>query len=123
MHKVSTNDTGELMLKVFEKRTDKSSFRRLDSIASAKYAVANDVLYHDLCWASIKQKGPNKRGKIEDYSTILADIEITRFIESKFEENKKIMQWIRANSMNFSKTSLTNMTKSTRTLVKTIKNI
>ena len=88
MHKVSTNDTGELMLKVFEKRPDKSSFRRLDSIASAKYAVANDVLYHDLCWASIKQKASNKRGKIEDYSTILADIEITRFIESKFEENK-----------------------------------
>ena len=31
------------------------------------------------------------------------------------------MQWTRANSMSFSKTSLTKMTKSMRTLVKTIK--
>ena len=101
IHKVSTNDTGELMLKVSEKLPDKSLFRRLNSIASAKDAVANDVLYHNLCWASIKQKALNKREKIEDYSIILADIEIIRFIESKFEENKK----------------------STRTSVKIIKNI
>ena len=37
---------------------------------------------------SIKQKALNKTEKIEDYSTILAGIEIIRFIESKFEENK-----------------------------------
>ena len=76
------------MLKVSEKLPDKSLFRRLNSIASTQDAVANDFLYHNLCWASIKQKALNKRGKIEDYSTILADIEITQFIESKFEENK-----------------------------------
>ena len=63
-------------------------FRRLNSIASAKHAVANAVLYHNLCWASIKQKALNKREKIEDYSIILADVEIIRFIESKFEENE-----------------------------------
>ena len=76
------------LLKVSEKLPDKSLFTRLNSIASAKDAVANDVLYHNLCWASIKQKALNKREKIEDYSIILADIEIIRFIESKFEENK-----------------------------------
>ena len=64
------------MLKVFEKRPDKSFFRRLNSIASAKHAVVNDVLYQNLCWASIKQKVLTKREKIEDYSTLLADIEI-----------------------------------------------
>ena len=41
-----------------------------------------------MSWALIKQKAFNKREKIEDYSIILADIEIIRFIESKFEENK-----------------------------------
>ena len=41
-----------------------------------------------MCWASIKQKALNKREKIEDYSIILADVEIIRFIESKFEENE-----------------------------------
>ena len=64
------------MLKVFEKRPDKSFFRRLNNIASAKDAVVNDVLYQNLYWASIKQKVLNKREKIEDYSAILADIEI-----------------------------------------------
>ena len=66
MHEVSTNDAGELMLKVSKKLPDKRLFRRLDSIASVNDAVENDALYHNLCWASIKQKAPNKRGKIED---------------------------------------------------------
>ena len=64
------------MLKVFEKRPDKSFFRRLNNIASAKDAVVNDVLYQNLYWASIKQKVLTKREKIEDYSAILSDIEI-----------------------------------------------
>ena len=68
------------MLKVSEKLPDKRLFRRLNSFGFAKDAVANDVLYHNLCWALIKQKALNKREKIEDYSTILADIEIIRFI-------------------------------------------
>ena len=37
------------MLKVSEKLPDKSSFRRLNSIVSTKDAVANDVLYRNLC--------------------------------------------------------------------------
>ena len=55
------------MLNVSEKLPDKSLYRRLNSIASAKDAVANKVLYHNLCWAAIKQKGVNKSEKIEDY--------------------------------------------------------
>ena len=55
------------MLKVSQKFPDKSLFRRLNSIASAKDAVSNDVLYHNLCWVSIKQKALNKQEKIEDY--------------------------------------------------------
>ena len=89
---VSTNDTGQLMLKVSEKLPDKSLFRRLNSIASTKDAVANDVLYYNLCWVSIKEKAFNKREKTEDNSKILADIEITRFIESL--RKTKIMHWI-----------------------------
>ena len=76
------------MLNVSEKLPDKSLYRRLNSIASAKDAVANKVLYHNLCWAAIKQKGVNKSEKIEDYWTILAYIEIIWFIESKFKKNK-----------------------------------
>ena len=43
MHEVSTNDAGELMLKVSKKLPDKRLFRRLDSIASVNDAVENDV--------------------------------------------------------------------------------
>ena len=104
------------MLKISEKLPDKSLFRRLHSIASTKDAVEEDILHYNLCCASIKQKALNKREKIEDYSTILAVIDIIQFIESKFEENKN-----NALDMN-KKTSLTKMAKSTRTSVKTIKN-
>ena len=75
------------MLKVSEKLPDKSLFRRLNSIASAKDAVVNDVLYRNLCWASIKQKALNKQENRRLFNNI-ADIEIIRSIESKSEENK-----------------------------------
>ena len=60
IHKVSTNEAGELMVKVSEKPPDKRLFRRVDSIASAKDAAANDFLYHNLCWMLIKQKVPSE---------------------------------------------------------------
>ena len=81
------------MLNVSEKLPDKSLFRRLNSIASAKDAVANDVLYHNLCWALIKQKALNKREKIEDYSTLLEDIEIIDSLKVSLRKTK-IMYWI-----------------------------
>ena len=81
------------MLNVSEKLPDKSLFRRLNSIASAKGAVANDVLYHNLCWALIKQKALNKREKIEDYSTLLEDIEIIDSLKVSLRKTK-IMYWI-----------------------------
>ena len=40
IYKISTNDTGELMLKISETFPDENLFRRLNSIASAKDAVA-----------------------------------------------------------------------------------
>ena len=60
IHKVSTNEAGELMVKVSEELPDKRLFRRMDSIASAKDAAANDVLYHNWCWTLIKQKVPSE---------------------------------------------------------------
>ena len=60
IHKVSTNEAGELMVKVSEKLPDKRLFRRVDSTASAKDAAANDFLYHNLCWTLIKQRAPSE---------------------------------------------------------------
>ena len=109
------------MLNVSEKLPDKSLFRRLNSIASTKDAVANDVLYHNLCWALIKQKALNKREKIEDYSTLLEDIEIIDSLKVSLRKTK-IMYWIWANSMSFTKNILSENSKKYEDISKKCKN-
>ena len=53
-------DTGKHMLVVLENLSDKSFFRRLNSIPKADDAVANDVVYHDTCWIKAKREAaPN----------------------------------------------------------------
>ena len=44
------------MLLMSEKLSDKGFFRRLNSISSAADALANDVMYHNLCWADAKKE-------------------------------------------------------------------
>ena len=82
MHVVQTKETGKLMLLVSEKLSDKGFFRRLNSISSAADALANDVMYHNLCWADAKKKATLKSEQSANYSRTLADIEITDFVES-----------------------------------------
>ena len=46
---VEFKGTGIHMLKVSEKLVDKSFFHRMNSITNAEDAVANEVIYHDVC--------------------------------------------------------------------------
>ena len=82
LHLVQTKETGSLMLTVSEKLLDKSFFRRLNNITSAFDAVANDVKYHNLCWADAKKKATPKVEQAENYSRALADVEIIDFVEN-----------------------------------------
>ena len=60
LHEVMFDSTGENMLSVFKKLEDKSFFRHLNSISDAEDVVANDVLYHYLCWNSAKRQAEPK---------------------------------------------------------------
>ena len=55
LHCVQTKTTGNTMLEVSEKLSEKSFFRRLNSISAANDAFANDVMYHNICWADAKK--------------------------------------------------------------------
>ena len=45
---------------VSEKLSDKSFFRKLNSIPNGDDEVANDVVYHDTCWIKAKREAaPN----------------------------------------------------------------
>ena len=78
MHKVSFKATGEKMLEVAEKLTDRSFFLRLNSIPNASDAIANGMQYHLNCWVQYK---------ISKISTVLADIEIVDLGQNSLEES------------------------------------
>ena len=75
------------MLAVAEKLDDKSFFNQLNTISKADDTIANDVIYHNLCWAKAKKKVLPKSKPVESYSNTLADIELLNFIENKIFQN------------------------------------
>ena len=77
-------DTGKHMLVVSENLSDKSFFRRLNSIPKADDAVANDVVYHDTCWIRAKREAVLKTVVIENFVNTLSDIELLKLIEVRF---------------------------------------
>ena len=72
------------MLKVSEKLVDNSFFRRMNSKTNAEDAVANEVVYHDVCWVQAKREAQPKPIKVENFVETLSDIEFVNCLESKF---------------------------------------
>ena len=66
LNRVEFKATGHDMLDVSSKLPDKTFFRRLNSISKAEDAVANDVIYHNLCWAKAKKKAVPKQKPAEN---------------------------------------------------------
>ena len=75
------------MLVAAEKLDDKSIFIRLNTISKADDAIANDLIYHNLCWAKTKKKELPKSKPVETYSKNLADIELLNFIKNRIFQN------------------------------------
>ena len=65
-----------------KKSSEKGFFPRFIIISSAADAIANDVMYHNLCWADAKKKANPKSERLVNFSCKLADIEITDFVQS-----------------------------------------
>ena len=56
LHKVEIKETGQKMLEVSQKIPGKGMHRRINSTVCPGDAIENDVLYHNLCWATVKEK-------------------------------------------------------------------
>ena len=83
LHQVEFKATGDRMLAVASQLVDKSFFRRLNTISIANDAIANDVLYHNLCWAKEKKKvQPKTLNEPENYRKTLSEIELVKYVES-----------------------------------------
>ena len=85
---VEVKATGNNMHSVAEQLADKSFFRRLNSIPAAKDATANDVQYHNLCWAKARREVErlNAPVKDEDFIKTLSDIEIIHLIDTHLSD-------------------------------------
>ena len=79
------------MLSDPEKLTDKSLFICLNTITQADNATANDVMYHNLCWAKEKKKAEPKVKLADNYSKTLADNELNNFVETNIFQNSDIV--------------------------------
>ena len=77
------------MLSVYGKLSDKSFHRRLNTIPSPEDAIANDVLYHNLCWASAKKKSVPCVEIEENFSKIFSEIELINFVEASLNDPAK----------------------------------
>lgn len=78
------------MLAVAKKLQDKSLFMGLNEIPNAEDAVANDVLYHRVCWVLAQRKAKievTSPQELENISQIVADIEIINKVESFLNES------------------------------------
>ena len=82
LHRVEFKTIGQNMLQVSKILTDKSFFRRLNTITSAEHTVANDVLYHNQCWVIAKRKAKPKSSKPEDNLHTLSEIELINFVQN-----------------------------------------
>ena len=84
LHMVQVKTTGEHMFSVAKQLNDKSFSRRLNTIAAAEDATANDVLYHNLCWAKEKKEVErlNTPVREEDVIKTLSDIAFIHLLET-----------------------------------------
>ena len=80
LHKVEMKETGQKMLEVSQKLPDNGMYRRLNFTVCPGDTLANDVLYYNLCWATIKKKAeaPQKTlySSEEIIYTALSEIEL-----------------------------------------------
>lgn len=101
LHCVQTKATGNSMLEVSERLPDKQFFRRLNSINTANDAIANDVMYHNICWADAKKKSKPKLKQIENFTRTLSDIELINYIETELvqQQTDRVLDMNIVNSM------------------------
>ena len=90
LHKVMYLSTGENMLSVAKNLEDQAFFRRLNAINCASDGVANDVLYHHLCWNSAKRKAEaNSNPENHESMKVISNIELLNYVRLNVRPNQK----------------------------------
>ena len=77
--KVAYDSTGKIMLEVSKKLEDKVFFIRSNHITTAGDSIANDVIYHNNCWARVRSKVRPRKEKNGSIAHTLSKIEIILF--------------------------------------------
>ena len=75
LNRVEFKAMGHNILDISSKLPDKTFFRRMNSMSKVEDALANDVIYHNLCWAKAKKKAVPKQKPAENYIKI-SNVEI-----------------------------------------------
>ena len=85
LHMFQTLQMGANMLSVSEINSDKSFYRRLNSITAATDAPTNDVMYHNTCWIKAKREAEKTVEFVreDEYVKALSDVEIIHFVEKQ----------------------------------------
>ena len=77
------------MLEVWQKLSGKGRYWRLNSTVCSGDAIANDVSYHNLCWATVKKKAEAPRKTVYINKEIIhtvSDIGLINLIESELND-------------------------------------
>ena len=78
--------TGKAILKASKKFEDKGFFRRLNRITSAGDGIANDVVYHNNCWARVRSKVLPRKEKNGSIAHTLLETEIINFVQTQIND-------------------------------------
>ena len=84
--KVEFEATGKHMLEVLKKLQDKGFFRRSNEITLAADAVANDVVYHNRCWANARSKVRPRQEKDDSINHNLSEIEVLNIVQTQLKD-------------------------------------
>ena len=87
--KVAYDSTGKTMLEASKKLEDKGFFRRLNHITSAGDGIANDVVYHNNCWARVRSKVRPRKEKNDSIAHTLSEMEIINFVQTQINDREQ----------------------------------
>ena len=93
LHKVEYMITGQKMLEVARKLSDKSFYLRLNTIPNSADAVANDVSYHLKCWVNVQRKAEPKCcvQETDDFQRVACDIEFISMLKYQLQNPSGIV--------------------------------
>ena len=74
------------MLEASKKLEDKGFFRKLKHITSVGDDTANDVVYHNNCWARVRSKVRPRKKKSDSIARTLSEIEIINFVQTQIND-------------------------------------